>query len=806
MNLPAHHTESAETDHRTSLADAAERLAGRRDELISQLQEALEATASSNRRPYPPHRLPELAQVQATAFLDFLNTGSADAIREHGARWAEEGLGDQAILRLGTTLRQFCRHDLPHEALQAADLYADALLQGFMKGREVLVLRGQEQVRDEWQAYLADDEARAQAGYLYAQGKIQPAGDVWSPEIARAVKRRETLALADIPSDRSEQSVIPSGARNLTTTTEKSVVQSAVEDDAPPQSSPAQAALVVPLMLRGQVIGALDFYETDGNRRWSSDDIALVESVADQMVLAVENARAYAELQKTAEKLKEVDRLKTQFLANMSHELRTPLNSIIGFSRVILKGIDGPLTDMQRTDLQAVFDGGQHLLGLINDILDVAKIEAGRMEIVFEDVDLRDVIKGVMSTAIALVKDKPVELQQSVSPDLPAVRGDTRRIRQVLLNLVSNATKFTEQGFIRVEAEATSSEVVLSVSDSGIGIPPDKQNVIFEPFTQVDGSTTRRAGGTGLGLSISKRLVEVHGGNIWLESTPGEGSTFHVTLPINAPVEIPEEIAAQPPTRTEGAGQRLVLCVDDDTGVITLFRRYLNKQGYRVVGLTDSTSVVQRVKELKPFAITLDVMMPGKDGWQVIQELKSDPDTHNIPVIVCTIVSEKEHGISLGASDYLVKPILEDDLVAALEHLDRKGGIHRVLIVDDQPQSRNLMRRMIESQEGYQVMEAAGGREAIATIQQVKPDTIVLDLMMPDVDGFAVLEAVKSDKTTRSIPIIVVTAKDLTQEERDILNHRVETLLQKGLFEQEELLADVAAALERIKNRHDTQK
>jgi signal transduction histidine kinase/DNA-binding response OmpR family regulator len=962
-------TDGAESDSRASQVEASERLAVRCDELISRLEKALQATALSNRFLLPFRRLPEIAKAEADAFLDFMKTGEANRVRERGAKRAEEGLGERSMLRLGATLRQFWRDDPADKALQAADAYADTLLEGFMAGREAIVLREQEQIRKalqtvisryalqlataaevsrtassildpaellpqvvnlirdrfnyyyvglflldesreyavlraatgeagrqmlelghklqvggtsmigwctahgkarialdvgreamrfdnpllpetrsemalplisrgrvigamtiqstrsaafseedadgsqtmadqvanaienarlfqqteeslkeisrlhqsylrhEWQEYLADEEVRARAGYVYERGTLKPAGDVWMPEISLAVQRGKTVALPEM-----------AGA----------LQESMAEVDVALQAPSVQAALAVPLTLRGQVIGALDLYETDQPRQWSQDDIALVESVADQVALAIENARAYAELQKTAEQLKEVDRLKSQFLANMSHELRTPLNSIIGFSRVILKGIDGPLTDMQRTDLQAVYDGGQHLLGLINDILDISKIEAGRMELAFENVDLAGIIKGVMSTAIALVKDKPIELQQSVPTDLPTIWGDSRRIRQVLLNLVSNATKFTEEGFIRVEAEAYPTEVIISVVDSGIGIPPDKLEVIFEPFTQADASTTRRVGGTGLGLSISKRLTEIHGGRIWVESTLDVGTTFYVTFPLKATSQSPEEAEAEQPEGEQENDHKVVLCVDDDEGVITLFRRYLSKKGYHVIGLTDSAAVVERAAQLAPFAITLDVMMPGKDGWQVIQELKADPNTHHIPVIVCTIVSEKEYGISLGAADYLVKPILEEELVAALERLDKTAGRHLVLVVDDQEDNRGLLRRMIEGQEGYEVVEAAGGQEAITLVRQIHPHVIILDLMMPEVDGFAVLEAVKSDKMTRSIPIIVVTAKDLTQEERDTLNMGVEVMLQKGLFEQQELLADVAAALERI--------
>ena len=566
-----------------------------------------------------------------------------------------------------------------------------------------------------------------------------------------------------------------------------------------PDLPETRSEMTLPLRVHGEVIGALDVQSTEA-AAFTDEDVAVLQTMADQLANAIENARLFGEIEQTAERLKELDRLKSQFLANMSHELRTPLNSIIGFSRVILKGIDGPLNDLQRTDLQAIYESGQHLLGLINDVLDVSKIEAGKMELTFESVDLHEIIKGVMSTAIALVKDKPIALQQSIAPGLPVVRGDARRIRQVCLNLVSNAAKFTEQGFIHLAAEARPNEVLISVADSGVGIPLEQIEKIFEPFTQVDSSSTRRAGGTGLGLSISKQFVEMHGGRIWVESTLGGGSIFYFTLPIEQtpPLqqeEEPGEGLEQPEPELD---RGLVLCVDDDAGVITLFRRYLSRQGYRVVGLTDSTAAVERARQLKPFAITLDVLMPDRDGWQVVQELKADPETRHIPVIMCTILGEEKQGLSLGASDYLVKPVMEQELLAVLGRLDREAGRHRVLVVDDQPEDLELLSRILEDQEGYEVITATGGLEGIHRIQEQRPDLVILDLLMPEVDGFSVLEAVKSNEATRSIPIIVVTAKDLSQEERDILSSRVEALLQKGLCDQQELLADVAAALERL--------
>ncbi|MBI1880713.1 MAG: HAMP domain-containing histidine kinase, partial [Chloroflexi bacterium] len=300
------------------------------------------------------------------------------------------------------------------------------------------------------------------------------------------------------------------------------------------------------------------------------------------------NARAFREQQDTAERLKEIDKLKTQFLANMSHELRTPLNSIIGFSRVILKGIDGPLTDLQKTDLTSIHNSGQHLLSLINNILDLSKIEAGKMELNFEEVELEPIIKGVTATAIALVKDKPVALHQEIAENLPNVWADPTRIRQIILNLVSNACKFTDEGAITVRVWADQERINISVSDTGIGIPEENLNSIFEEFTQVDSSTTRKVGGTGLGLPISRHFVEMHKGRIWVESRLGHGSTFSFFIPIQPDQEeetLPPNVFSEEPKHGHG---KVIVAIDDDPGVITLYERFLEQQDYQVVGINHS--------------------------------------------------------------------------------------------------------------------------------------------------------------------------------------------------------------------------
>ncbi len=549
------------------------------------------------------------------------------------------------------------------------------------------------------------------------------------------------------------------------------------------------SALVLPLYHGGRPWGLLSV-EADAPWTFDKGDAQAMAIIGEVVSVALQNAELYEEQRRTAERLRELDRLKMQFIANMSHELRTPLNSIIGFSRVILKGIDGPLTEAQRQDLTAIYNAGQHLLGLINDILDLSKIEAGRMELQFSEVDMREIIRGVMSTAVGLTRDKPIELRQEVPEDLPPVWADPQRARQVLLNLVSNAAKFTDQGFIAVRAWADESFVTIAVQDTGIGIPKEKHEEIFQEFTQVESGTTRRYSGTGLGLAIARRLVELMGGRIWVESEVGKGSTFFFTLPRARP-----RLAGEP-----RPGRPVILCIDDDPGVITLYRRYLEKHGFEVVGLTDPREALETARRLRPDAITLDIMMPQKDGWTVLQELKADPQTRAIPVIICSILDERGQGFSLGAAEYLVKPFTEEELLEAIQRVDGRPRPLKVLVIDDSEGDRQLIRRVLESAGGYHILEAANGPEGVALARRERPDLVILDLMMPEMDGFAVVEALREDPSTRSLPILVLTAKALTEEDRRRLNGRIERLLQKAGADPEALLAEILEVVRRARH------
>jgi PAS domain S-box-containing protein len=549
-----------------------------------------------------------------------------------------------------------------------------------------------------------------------------------------------------------------------------------------------RSEVAIPLRIGSRIVAVLDIHSSQ-TKAFTEDDISVLQSLSDQVAVAIDNARSYELSQQLIKDLREVDKLKSQFLANMSHELRTPLNSIIGFSRVILKGIDGPITDMQQQDLTAIYNSGQHLLGLINDVLDLARIEAGKMELNFEEVNLADMVHSVLSTAKGLVKEKPIQLVSNVPAGTLTVRGDAMRIRQIFINLLSNAAKFTDEGAIKVEAQNQKSpdgktEVMIRVTDTGPGISVEDQEKLFKAFSQVDGSATRKSGGTGLGLSICSNLVQLHGGRIGVTSEAARGSTFWFTLqPYHQPLD---EI---PPDR------KVVVAIDDDPKVISLYERYLAPQGYYVIPFIEAKGAKERIIAIKPHAITLDIMMPNIDGWTLLAELKSDPLTRDIPVLICSILEQADKGFNLGAADYLIKPILEEDLVHAIKRLDKKGEIRSILVIDDNADDRRLIQKILGEHENYEIAVAEGGRQGWEAIKTNTPHAVILDLFMPEWDGFAILEKLRDDPALRNLPVLVISGGGLTPEQQQQLQEFGKRLLLKGTLKEGDLISSIEQAL-----------
>jgi signal transduction histidine kinase/CheY-like chemotaxis protein len=635
----------------------------------------------------------------------------------------------------------------------------------------------------------------------------------------------------------------------------------------------------------------------------SSSSRRLEEEIERKTALLNERTRLLGLLERANRDLRELDRLKSTFLANMSHELRTPMNAIIGYTELLIDRVDGPVNEEQEKSLKRVATNARHLLQLINDVLDISKIEAGKVELDIKELDLKWLIDSVIPTFEPLIKQKGLTLTVNIDAGLPLIYGDEERIKQILINLLSNAAKFTHQGGITISAKLSERGVKpgepsifaeVCVEDTGIGIKEEDLGKIFDKFVQVDLTTVREYEGTGLGLSITRGLVSLHKGMIWATSKYGEGSRFCFTLPLKKEIlEKPAEPVVEPriaeslaeyfgmPAETflkepEYAGKPIrcweyvrcgqpncpayggkesrcwlilgthctgmkiaaypekvdfckgcdvikslmlgpeaefkpleaklpsrekvtkksVLAIDDNPEAIDIIRKYLGED-YNVVGLLSSEKAVEKAKEIRPLAITLDILMPKKDGWQVLRELKNTPETQDIPVIILSIVEDRKLGFSLGAAEYILKPVEKEVLLRKLRTLEKTRKVKRVLIVDNEAVTVRLIGNVLK-EIGYPVTVAYNSKDAIKSIHDFRPDLIILNLTMPEMGGFDVVEYLKTAEGVRDIPLILLTHKDLTEKEIDDLNGVIQGILNKGVLTKEALLKEIKETISKV--------
>ncbi|PZM15015.1 response regulator [Rhizobium tubonense] len=482
---------------------------------------------------------------------------------------------------------------------------------------------------------------------------------------------------------------------------------------------------------------------------------------------------------------------KSRFLASMSHELRTPLNAIIGYSEILIEDA----SDLGQTefiaDLNKIMGSGRHLLALINDILDLSKIEAGKMELYVERLSLKQLLVDVQNTVAPLIAKKGNRLTVTTSIERDDIETDKTKLRQNLFNLLSNAAKFTENGEIRLSVRRYADDVgewlEFAVSDNGIGMTKEQQRKLFQAFVQVDSSTTRNYGGTGLGLTITQHFVKMMGGSIAVESEFGTGSTFRFTIPVISRTDAAQDTMPQSDA-LEGASVRpTVLVIDDEARARKFVADAVRGAGFAVVEAEGGEEGLAKVRKLHPDAIILDVIMPGRDGWSVLREVKSDKALCNIPVILATVVADREMAMAFGAADHLIKPIDPQQLIDTLNAVAGEGR-RDVLIIDDDSATRELFRRVL-IREGWRVREASDGRRGLEQLEAGRPTIIVLDLMMPNMDGFALLQAISDRPDFADIPVVVVTSKDLTREELDWLGIRAKEVVRKGTKGRTDLIA-----------------
>ncbi len=585
--------------------------------------------------------------------------------------------------------------------------------------------------------------------------------------------------------------------------------------------------LAVPILFQERLLGVLIL----GSMR-PFDDLKkeIIHNSVPQIGVALTNARnneaaltlsreiamKNEELNKKNSELEKAYRVKSDFLASMSHELRTPLNSIIGFSSVLLGPTGDPLTPDQRMALEKVLKNGKHLLQLINDILDFSKLEAGRMTVNVESDEVPNIVANTVMTVEMLLKQKNLTLRQEIDPDLPVMKTDILKIKQIIVNLLSNAVKFTEKGEILLSVKKAQKGIVsFAVKDSGIGIEEKNLPLVFEEFQQIDSSHSRKYKGTGLGLPISRRLARMLGGDLKVQSIFGQGSTFTFLVPAEYTPEAAKEgeapapLKAAPSRRQEAAPLKQaiaqsvgpetgtkILCIDDDPDALEILRSYLVPEGYNVSVALSGDEGIKLVKQIKPALITLDIMMPQKDGWQVLRELKRDPQAKDIPVIIHSMIDNKPLAMSLGAVDVMPKPVDSKQLIQRVQSAVKTSD-EFVLVVDDNKDYANALKQLLEA-EGFKTTVAHNGEEALEVLKTSTPAVIFLDVVMPVMDGFQVVRRLQANDLWKKIPVIILSGKELTNRERDMLQSYIKDVMNKEEFSKDALASTIKRALSTV--------
>ena len=501
--------------------------------------------------------------------------------------------------------------------------------------------------------------------------------------------------------------------------------------------------------------------------------------------------------QKEAEAANEA---KSTFLANMSHELRTPLNAIIGYSEMLIEDAEDENEDFI-PDLEKINSSGKHLLGLINEILDLSKVESGKMELFIEEFELEKILNEVVSTIKPLVDKNDNSLNLKIETKTKYISADVTKIRQILLNLLSNATKFTKEGEINIlvnDNAQNSSMLDFNIADSGIGMTQEQVDKVFQPFTQADEKTTRKFGGTGLGLTITKMFSEMMGGSINLKSIVDKGTTFTVSIPktVIDPKKVKEEGDYSHTVNQQEAFT--ILVIDDDQDAQDLMKKFLKKEKYNILQASSGSKGLEMASQHQPDLITLDVMMPEMDGWEVLTALQNNEETRNIPVIMLSMLNEPDIGFSLGATDYLTKPVDWERLSAILDKHKIQTQSQSILIVEDDDITREMLKKSLEAND-FKVVMAKDGKEGLEMVENSKPALVLLDLMMPEMDGFEFAENLRTNKKWLDIPVVVITAKDLTSEEHSKLKGNVEAIMQKGSYSKDELLSEIGRRIKTLK-------